>query len=55
MSTSLLFLKKNNEAEHNPFNSILGSQGIMASFDTVLIMKKASDGNGAVLRATAKM
>ena len=46
--------KENNEAEHNPFNSILGSQGIMASFDTVLIMKKASDGNGAVLRVTGK-
>ena len=23
--------KENNEADHNPFNSILGSQGIMAS------------------------
>ena len=46
--------KEINEAEHNPFNSILGSQGIMASFDTVLIMIKAPDGNGAVLRVTGK-
>ena len=46
--------KENNEADHNPFNSILGSQGIMASFNTVMIMRKASDGNGAVLSVTGK-
>ena len=46
--------KENNDADHNPYNSILGSQGIMASFDTIMIMKKASNGYGAVLNITGK-
>ena len=46
--------KGNNEADHNPHDAILGSQGIMASFDTVMTMKRTSDGQGAVLYTTGK-
>ena len=46
--------KENNEADSNPYNSILGSQGIMASFDNIMMMKKTSDGKGAVLNIIGK-
>ena len=46
--------KGNSEADHNPHDAILGSQGIMASFDTVMTMKRTSDGQGAVLNTTGK-
>lgn len=46
--------KENNEAENNPYNSILGSQGIMASFDNIMIMKKSSDAKGTVLNVIGK-
>lgn len=46
--------KENNQADHNPYQSILGSQGIIASFDTVMIMSKSKDGKGATLNITGK-
>ncbi len=46
--------KENNEADSNPYNSILGSQGIMASFDNIMMMKKTSDGKSTVLNIIGK-
>lgn len=46
--------KENNQADYNPYQSILGSQGIIASFDTVMIMSKSKDGKGATLNITGK-
>ncbi|MFL2813431.1 MAG: AAA family ATPase [Candidatus Puniceispirillales bacterium] len=46
--------KENNQADYSPYQSILGSQGIIASFDTVMVMSKSKDGNGATLSITGK-
>ena len=40
--------KESADVDRNPHDSILGSQGIMASFDNVMTMRRASDGKGAV-------
>lgn len=41
---------------HNPYDEILGSQGIIGSFDTVMIMrgKETTDGKAAVLNISGK-
>ena len=46
--------KTNGLPDSSPFDAILGSQGISASFDTLLAMRKASDGKGATLNITGK-
>ena len=46
--------KENNQADNNPYQSILGSQAILASFDTAMVMCKSKDGNGATLYITGK-
>ena len=46
--------KPNGIADNSPYDAILGSQGISASFDTLMAMKRADDGNGAVLNITGK-
>ena len=46
--------KPNGIADNNPYDAILGSQGISASFDTLMAMRSTGDGNGAVLNTTGK-
>ena len=46
--------KNNGDSDQYPIDGVLGSQGINASFDTILVMKKAKDGQGSVLSVTGK-
>ncbi len=49
-----MFFKPLQNFTPRPDNTILGSQGIMASFDNIMMMKKTSDGKGAVLNIIGK-
>ena len=46
--------KNTNESDQYPLDGVLGSQGINASFDTILVMKKSKDGRGCVLNLAGK-
>lgn len=48
--------KSNGLPNHNPYDEILGSQGIIGSFDTVMIMrgKETTDSKAAVLNISGK-
>ena len=46
--------KKNGEADENPFETILGSQGIMATVDTVAVMNQKSGSKDALVHITGK-
>ena len=46
--------KEGADVDRYPHDSILGSQGIMASFDNVMTMRRTSDGKGGVLNVIGK-
>jgi len=46
--------KKSGEADENPFETILGSQGIMATVDTVAVMNQKAGSKDALVHITGK-
>jgi hypothetical protein len=46
--------KKSGEADENPFETILGSQGIMATVDTVAVMNQKPGSKDAIVHITGK-